>query len=78
MSDPRDIPELTEAFTLVFEGDIRQFDFNPLKTDTQFGRPYAVAMGDALARLDQVLSAEPEYDDSGWRVGCGTTSLGQD
>lgn len=74
MSDPRDTPELTQAFTLVFEGDIRQFDKNPFTTDTPFGRPYAVAMGDALAQLDQILG-EPDDD---WRSGCGASSLGQD
>jgi hypothetical protein len=66
MGDPRDVPELTEAFTLVFEGDIRQFDFNPLKTDTPFGRPYAVSMGDALAKIDKLMT-EADENAAAWR-----------
>lgn len=44
-----------KAFTLVFEGDIRQFAKNPLTTETPFGVPYAVAAFDALERLDEAL-----------------------
>jgi hypothetical protein len=55
--DPRDTPPLTKAFTLVFEGDIRKFKGNPLTTETPWGIPYAVAMGDALEELDELKSA---------------------
>lgn len=58
MSDPRDRPKLTKAFTLVFEGDIRQFKMNPLTTETPWGVPYAVAMGDALEQLDAALAQD--------------------
>jgi hypothetical protein len=53
MKDPRDRPELTGAFTLVFEGDIRKFDGNPLRTPTPFGTALAVSMGDALQQAER-------------------------
>lgn len=52
MADPRNREDLTKAFTLVFEGDIRKFNMNPLTTETPWGIPYAVSMGDALEQLD--------------------------
>lgn len=49
------LPEkYTEAFTLVFKGNIRDFDMNPLVTKTPWGIPYAVAMGDALEEADDL------------------------
>jgi hypothetical protein len=56
MKDPRDREKLTAAFTLVFAGDIRKFKMNPLATDTPWGVPYAVSMGDALEELDELKS----------------------
>ena len=53
MADPRNVEKYTKAFTLVFEGDIRQFKRNPLTTETPWGIPYAVSMGDALEELDE-------------------------
>jgi hypothetical protein len=50
-----DDPKYTEAFTLVFEGDIRKFKMNPLTTETPWGVPYAVMLGDALEQLDEAL-----------------------
>jgi hypothetical protein len=52
--DPRDKKEFTEAFTLVFEGDIRQFKMNPLNTETPWGVPYACGLGDAFAQRDRL------------------------
>lgn len=49
-----DDPKYTKAFTLVFEGDIRKFGLNPLKTETPFGIAYAASMGDALEELDEL------------------------
>jgi hypothetical protein len=49
-----------EAFTLVFAGDIRSFDFNPLTTETPFGVPYAVGIGDAFQELEQLAEATAE------------------
>lgn len=65
MSDPRNTERLTKAFTLVFEGDIRKFSMNPLTTETPWGIPYAVSMGDALEQLDEALtppSCNPERE----------------
>lgn len=42
------------AFTLVFEGDIRRFKMNPLTTETPWGIPYAVSMGDILEEADEL------------------------
>jgi hypothetical protein len=41
-------------FTLVFEGDIRNFNGNPFKTETPFGIPLAAGHGDALAKIDDL------------------------
>jgi hypothetical protein len=43
-----------EAFTLVFPGDIRRFKQNPLTTETPWGIPYAVALGDRLEEIDEL------------------------
>lgn len=52
------LPErYAKAFTLVFEGDIRKFKMNPLTTETPWGTPYAVSLGDALEELDQLKDA---------------------
>lgn len=53
MRDQRDREKLTKAFTLVFAGDIRKFKMNPLTTETPWGIPYAVSMGDALEEADE-------------------------
>jgi hypothetical protein len=42
------------SFTLVFEGDIRSFKMNPLTTETPWGIPYAVCVGDALEENDEL------------------------
>lgn len=47
-------PKYAKAFTLVFDGDIRRFKQNPLTTETPWGIPYAVALGDALEELDEL------------------------
>ncbi len=41
-----------EAFTLVFKGDIRKLNLNPFTTETPFGVPYCVRLGDAVEELD--------------------------
>lgn len=45
---------ICESFTLVFEGDIRKFKMNPLATETPWGIPYAVSIGDALEEGDKL------------------------
>ena len=59
LKDPRE-GRLTEAFTLVFAGDIRKFTKNVFKTETPYGIPYAVSMGDALEELDDARAALKE------------------
>ena len=49
-----------QAFTLVFKGDIREFKSNPFKTETPFGIPYAIAIGDALEELDALLDHQSD------------------
>ena len=44
-------------FTLVFKGNIRAFDRNPLKTETPFGTPCAAGIGDAFETSDDLLDA---------------------
>lgn len=41
-------------FTLVFRGDIRKFAGNPHKTDTPFGRPVVVGVGNAFDAFDEL------------------------
>jgi hypothetical protein len=50
-------------FTLVFEGDIREFKDNPLLTQTPFGVPVAVSRGNALDEIeDQHNPIEADRD----------------
>lgn len=44
----------TDRFTLVFEGDIRSFKANPLKTETPFGVPIVAGVGDAFEEADDM------------------------
>ncbi len=41
------------AFTLVFEGDIRELTKNPHKTDSPWGRPIASGVGNVFDELDE-------------------------
>ncbi len=50
------------AFTLVFDGDLKNFEGNPFQTDTPFGRPYAIAIGDALEEKDKLEQRIKEID----------------
>ncbi|MBR1230183.1 hypothetical protein JQ600_35400 [Bradyrhizobium sp. AUGA SZCCT0176] len=45
---------LTERFTLVFEGNLRDFKGNPFKTDTPFGIPIIVGLGDAFEECEKL------------------------
>ena len=56
-------PKYSEAFTLVFAGDIRKFTKNPFLTDTPYGLPYAIQLGDALAELDELRGTPSSFDD---------------
>ena len=44
--------ETDTAFTLVFDGDLREFDRNPMKVESPFGKCVAAHIGDALQKLD--------------------------
>lgn len=44
-------------FTAVFDRDIRAFDGNPLRTETPFGMPESVAVGDICERMDRLEAA---------------------
>lgn len=46
---------MSMCFTIVFEGDITKLPFNPLKTETIYGKPTACGMGDALADPDDEI-----------------------
>lgn len=48
-----------DRFTIVFEGDIRKFIGNPLKTDTPFGVPLTVAVGDLIEKLNELEDSAP-------------------
>ena len=54
MKDPRDTPELTGSFTVVFPGDIRKFAENPFDQDTTFGKPQAISMGNAFDEVERL------------------------
>lgn len=41
-----------QYFTIVFKGDIRKLDFNPLKTTTIYGEPVAASVGNALDKIE--------------------------
>lgn len=43
-----------ENFTLVFSGNIRDFKMNPFTTETPWGIPHSVSLGDALVELDNL------------------------
>ena len=60
MDDPRDTPELTSAFTVIFPGDIRKFAENPLGATTPFGVSIAVGMGNAFDEIER-LQREIRY-----------------
>lgn len=46
-----------DRFTMVFEGDLREFKGNPLYAVTDWGVPASVGVGDAFARLDAYEAA---------------------
>jgi len=43
-----------EYFTLVFKGDIRKFDRNPLKIETIFGVPWSASRTNALDDVEKL------------------------
>lgn len=51
-----------QFFTIVFKGDIRKLDFNPLKAQTIFGEPVASGVGNAY---------EQDTDVAQWMIANG-------
>jgi hypothetical protein len=47
------VPE-GEYFTLVFKGNLRKFNGNPLRTETPFGIPFICAIGDVCQEADDL------------------------
>lgn len=47
-------------FTLVFGGDIRRYEANPLSTKTPFGTAHSVYAGDAIEQCDLFRGALEE------------------
>ena len=45
------------SFTLVFKGNIRKIECNPLTAETVFGTAYAVGIGDAFQDADRLRAA---------------------
>lgn len=43
-----------EYFTLVFKGNLREFNGNPLRTETPFGIPFVCAIGDLSEKVDEL------------------------
>lgn len=46
-------PEPKRRFTVVFEGELAEISGNPFHVLSRFGKPVAIAVGDALDTLDR-------------------------
>lgn len=46
-----------DRFTLIFDGDIIDFEGNPFHVDTPFGRPQVVSVGDLAQERDKFEEA---------------------
>lgn len=40
-------------FTVVFGGNATDLDFNPLKSNTEYGTPVAISLGDKIEQCDR-------------------------
>lgn len=45
------------TFTLVFAGDVRDEKTNPFRTETPFGKPVAVGVGNLMQRANELEEA---------------------
>ena len=45
---------MSECFTVVFSGRLSDFDGNPFKAETVFGKVIAVSVGNALEENDEL------------------------
>lgn len=50
----RDTSKDTEYFTVVFQGDVRKIEPNPLFLETQFGKVVAMGLGDYFDYADKL------------------------
>lgn len=50
-----------EYFTLVFKGDIGKFKFNPMNTETVFGRPEAAGRGNAFEECEDLREENERF-----------------
>ena len=57
------LPEAYERFTLVFVGNLRKFQGNPLRTETPFGIPIVCGIGDAFEEADGLRALRLTRDD---------------
>ena len=48
------LPETDEYFTLVFKGNLRNFQGNPLRTETPFGIPFICALGNICDEAEEL------------------------
>jgi len=44
----------TTYFTVVFKGNLKEFEGNPLQAKTVFGTPVACGLGDAFDEIDRL------------------------
>jgi hypothetical protein len=50
------------AFTIVFEGNLRHIEGNPLKLETAFGKPIVSSIGDLSEECDKLREALEAVD----------------
>lgn len=55
MKEQSTLPE-HDHFTVVFEGNLREIRFNPFMTDTPFGLPRHVGVGNAFEEFDEFIA----------------------
>lgn len=44
-----------DCFTVLFRGDLRNYEGNPFEAETPFGHPACVGVGDAMQRVDDAV-----------------------
>lgn len=49
---------MANEFTVVFEGDIRKLKGNPLRYETEFGKPIAAGIGNAFDKIENIIEIE--------------------
>lgn len=49
---------MTDCFTIVFQGRLSDFEGNPFKVETVFGKAIAVSVGNALEENDELRARQ--------------------